>query len=234
MTSEDVPQEGPVRVLLVDDEQLVRAGFRMLFEVEPDIEVVGEAEDGESAVAMARELTPDVILMDVQMPGLGGIAATGRIVEEGEARVIVLTTFDDEESVLASLQAGASGFLLKTSDPAHLVHAIRTAARGNSVLAPEVTRQVIERGVSNAGATEPTVDQQDLLSTLTERETEVLGLVARGLSNGEIADHLSVGAATVKTHVSACLAKLQVRDRVQLVVFAFESGAADADPGEQD
>lgn len=219
----------PIRVLLVDDEQLVRSGFRMLFGVEDDLEVVGEAENGAEAVTMVRDLAPDVVLMDVQMPVLDGIEATRRIAAESQAKVIVLTTFDDDELVLRSLQFGASGFLLKTSDPARLVDAIRTATRGHSVLAPEVTQQVIDRGVGAPAAAEPTAEQRQLLDSLTEREAEILSLVARGLSNSEIAEQLTVGPATVKSHVSACLAKLQVRDRVQLVVFAFESGSVTTD-----
>ncbi|WP_308127896.1 response regulator transcription factor [Modestobacter italicus] len=232
----DVPQgpatgSGPVRVLLVDDQKLVRAGFTMIFGAEADLEVVGEACNGVEAIEVARRTRPDVILMDVQMPVMDGIEATRRITAEMDATILMLTTFDDEESVLSSLQAGASGFLLKNTDPAQLVHAVLAAAQGHALLAPEVTRQVIHRSVGPE-ATPPAVsaDTQRAVASMTEREREVLGLVARGMSNAEIAAHLVVGEATVKTHVSSCLHKLQLRDRVKLVVFAFESGLVDQPP----
>ncbi|WP_328995279.1 response regulator transcription factor [Kribbella sp. NBC_01245] len=210
----------PMRILLVDDQDLVRAGFRMILSVEPDIEVVGEAADGERAVQLANELRPDVVLMDVQMPGLDGIAATQRIVDAGAGKVIILTTFDRDDYLFESLGAGASGFLLKNTAPEDLVEAIQVVHSGHALLAPEVTRRVIQRF---AGGGER-VYRPDLVADLTEREREVLGLIARGLTNTEIARQLFVGEATVKTHVSRVLLKLGLRDRVQAVVFAYECG----------
>lgn len=216
----------PVRVLLVDDQQLVRAGFTLLFGVDDRLEVVGEAADGIEAVEAAARLQPDVVLMDIEMPRMNGVEATRRIVEAGTARVLMLTTFGDEEKVLACLQAGASGFLLKNTDPEHLSQAVLSTAAGHSLLAPEVTRPVITRGLDPATTDQVGISpaNQKALDQLTAREAEVLRLVARGLSNSEAAEELFVGAATVKTHVSACLAKLGLANRVQLVVFAFESG----------
>ncbi|HEY1133611.1 MAG TPA: response regulator transcription factor [Nocardioides sp.] len=226
--SESTP---PVRVLLVDDQQLVRAGFRLLFSVDDRLEVVGEAADGVEAVTAVATHRPDVVLMDIEMPRMNGIEATRRIVETSEARVLMLTTFGDEEKVLACLQAGASGFLLKNTDPDSLSDAVISTAAGHSLLAPEVTRPVITRGLEPATADQVGISptNQKALDQLTARESEVLRLVARGLSNSEAADELFVGAATVKTHVSACLAKLGLANRVQLVVFAFESGFMAAD-----
>jgi len=228
-------EDRPVRVLLVDDQTLVRAGFKLLFSVDEKLEVVGEASDGAEAVAKVGELAPDVVLMDIEMPRMNGIEATRRIVEGSDAKVLMLTTFGDEENVLACLQAGASGFLLKNTDPEQLAQAVLTTAAGHSLLAPEVTRVVITRGVGAATGPSPamgiTPTNQTALDHLTEREREVLREVAHGRSNSEIAEALFVGPATVKTHVSSCLAKLQLRDRVQLVVFAFESGFMDAEPG---
>lgn len=209
-----------MRVVLVDDQDLVRAGFRMILSVEPDIEVVGEASDGAKAVELVTELRPDVVLMDVQMPGTDGIAATQQIVAADAAKVVILTTFDRDDYLFESLGAGASGFLLKNTAPEDLVEAIRVVHSGHALLAPEVTRRVIQRF---AGAGER-VYRPDLLAQLTEREREVLGLIARGLTNTEIATQLFVGEATVKTHVSRVLLKLGVRDRVQAVVFAYECG----------
>ncbi len=210
-----------VRVLLVDDQALIRAGFRMILSVEPDLEVVGEAGDGAAAVRAVAELRPDVVLMDVQMPGTDGIAATEAIAAaHDDVAVLILTTFDDDDYLFAALQAGAAGFLLKNCPPDDLVAAIRQAAQGHALLAPEVTRRVIAR--STAGPTATAYDPR--IDTLTDRERDVLVAMARGLSNAEIADELVVGAATVKSHVSHVLTKLDVRDRVQAVIAAYESG----------
>ena len=216
------------RVVLVDDQQLVRSGFRMILSVEPDLEVVGEAADGAEAVQVARELRPDVILMDVQMPGTDGIAATREVVAEDLGRVVILTTFDRDDYLFAALEAGASGFLLKNADPDTLVEAVRAVAGGHALLAPEVTRRVIERmtagGQDDSPATSGSAAAVPGLDLLTDREREVLVLVGQGLSNAEIAGRLVLGEATVKTHVSNVLAKLQVRDRVQAVVLAHRAG----------
>jgi DNA-binding NarL/FixJ family response regulator len=212
-----------VRVLVADDQALVRAGFRLVLETRPDIDVVAEAADGEEAIRLARHHRPDVALLDVRMPGTDGIAATERIVTAGlPTRVIVLTTFDLDDYVNSALRAGASGFLLKDVRPADLVDAIRVVAAGDAVLAPTVTRRLIERYVTvSPGATSGAGAR---LAELTEREQEVLALVGRALSNSEIAQRLYVAETTVKTHVSAILRKLHLRDRVQLVVVAYESG----------
>jgi len=218
-----VSDDERVRVLLADDQDLVRAGFRMILSAQGDVDVVGEARDGEEAVALARHEHPDVVLMDVQMPRVDGLAATRRIVADGTARVVMVTTFDRDDYLFESLRAGASGFLLKNSTPEDLVAAVRTVARGNALLAPEVTRRVVEAA---AGRFRPPSDAQhaDRLAELTDRERDVLRLLGRGLSNGEIARELYVGEATVKTHVSRVLLKLDLRDRVQAVVFAYEAG----------
>ncbi|GAA6525016.1 response regulator transcription factor [Intrasporangium sp. DVR] len=222
-----------IRVLLVDDQQLVRSGFALILGVEEDIAVVGEAANGRDAVALARHLRPDVVLMDVQMPVMDGIAATREIVSTDAAKVLILTTFDRDDYVFAGLAAGASGFLLKNSDPSHLVDGVRTVAEGHALLAPEVTRRVIEqltrssptRRTPDDHPTGRTAPQRDpRLEALTPRELEVLALVGRGLSNREIAAELYVGEATVKTHLSNVFAKLHIRDRVQAVVVAFETG----------
>jgi DNA-binding NarL/FixJ family response regulator len=213
-----------VRVLLADDERLIRAGFRMILNAEPDIEVVGEAADGHEAVAAARRLRPDVVLMDIRMPGLNGIDATTRLLEDEDGpRVVVVTTFDSDEYVFAALRAGASGFLLKDAPEDQLIAAIHTVADGGTLLAPSVTRRLLDHYARHS----PTTSSHDVVSELTRRETEVFHLVARGLSNAEIARELWMSEHTVKTHVAHLLAKLGVRDRVQAVVLAYESGLVD-------
>ncbi|WP_353950450.1 response regulator transcription factor [Knoellia sp. S7-12] len=217
----------PIRVLVVDDQALVRAGFRMILEIEPDLDVVGEAADGEAAVAMAAEVSPDVVLMDVRMPGVDGIEATRRLVggaQDGGPRVVMLTTFDMDKYVYAALQAGASGFLLKDVQPELLVAGIRAVHAGESLLAPTVTRRMIESFIDRGPSVAVDSAAAQRLSSLTAREREVLALVARGLSNAEIAGELFVSETTVKTHVGRVLMKIGVRDRVQAVIFAYESG----------
>lgn len=210
-----------VSVLLVDDQDMVRAGFRLLLEAESGVDVVGEAGDGRQAVAETRRLRPDIVLMDIQMPGMDGIEATRELTVAGDpARVIMLTTFERDDYVFEALRAGASGFLLKNAPPEDLVDAIHVVAGGDALLAPSITRRVCEQ-FATQGIVPSRVDELD---GLTEREREVLVLVARGLSNNEIAQHLFLGEATVKTHVSRTLAKLGLRDRVQAVVTAYETG----------
>jgi DNA-binding NarL/FixJ family response regulator len=214
-----------IRVLLCDDQALVRSGFRMILEAREDIEVVGEAEDGAQALELARRRRPDVILMDVRMPRLDGVEATRRLVEEGsEARILILTTFDLDEYVYEALRAGASGFLVKDLEAAQLVEAIRVVARGEALLAPTVTRRLLDRfaHVLPGSPGEPPPE----LSSLTERELEVLRLLASGLSNAELAERLFLSETTVKTHVSSILRKLGLRDRVQAVVLAYQAGLA--------
>jgi DNA-binding NarL/FixJ family response regulator len=217
-----------ISVLLADDQALVRAGFRLIVELEPGMKVVGEAEDGRQALELARELRPDVVLMDIRMPGLDGIEATRRLGEAGNnARVLVLTTFDLDEYVYEAMRAGASGFLLKDVPREQLVAGIRVVAGGDSLLAPAITRRLIEQFLRRPppGAAVP-----PRLEELSDRELEVLRHLARGMSNAEIAKMLYVGDATVKTHVAHILQKLDVRDRVQAVVFAYEAGLVQ--PGE--
>jgi DNA-binding NarL/FixJ family response regulator len=211
-------------VLIVDDQALVRAGFRMILEAEDDMDVVGEAADGEEAVAAARTLRPDVVLMDVRMPDVDGIEATRRLLggDGSDAKIVMLTTFDMDEYVYDALRAGASGFLLKDVPPEQLVAGIRAVARGDALLAPSVTRRVIEEFVRRPPDSVRTAPPE--LANLTAREVEVLELIARGFANSEIAKELFVSETTVKTHVAHILMKLKLRDRVQAVVFAYESG----------
>jgi DNA-binding NarL/FixJ family response regulator len=215
----------PIRVLLVDDQALVRIGFRMILEDEPGVEVVGEAADGKQGVEAAERLRPDVVVMDIRMPVLDGIEATRRIVRDQVApnvHVLVLTTFDADENVIEALRAGASGFLLKDVTPADFVDAIKTIAAGEALLAPTVTRRLLDRF---AHRLPPVNDERNAaLRELTEREVEVLKLVARGLTNREIADRLVLAEPTVKTHVSHVFDKLGLRDRAQAVVLAYEAG----------
>lgn len=210
-----------IRVLIADDQELVRTGFRLILTAAGDIEVVGEAPNGRVAISLARSLAPDVVLMDVRMPELDGIAATREIVASGgrnRPRVLILTTFDLDEYVYDALRAGASGFLLKDLPAAQLVAGVRITADGESLLAPAITRRLIEQFASPPPAPPPGLDE------LTSRELDVLRHVARGLSNSEIADALVIGEATVKTHLARVLMKLGLRDRVQLVVLAYEAG----------
>ena len=210
-------------LVIVDDQGMVRAGFRSLLDGEPGLEVVGEASDGEQAVSVVRRLQPDVTLMDIRMPNLDGLAATRRLVADGSpTRVLVLTTFDLDEYVFEALRAGASGFLLKDAPAEELAAAVRTVAAGDSLLAPSVTRRVIDAFVRRAAPVTHGPDPR--LAQLTPRELEVLGLLARGLSNLDIAERLFVSEGTTKTHVSNVLAKLGLRDRVQAVIFAYENG----------
>jgi DNA-binding NarL/FixJ family response regulator len=209
-----------IRVVVVDDQALVRSGFRMILDAQPDIDVVGEAENGREAVELAAVSSADVILMDIRMPELDGIEAIARILAaQPETRILILTTFDLDEYVTRALRAGASGFLLKDVRPAQLVEAIRVIASGDALLAPSVTRRLLNQFASGLETRTPAELEQ-----LTDREREILLLVAEGLSNAEIADRLVVGESTVKTHVSAVLRKLQLRDRVQLVIAAYDAG----------
>jgi DNA-binding NarL/FixJ family response regulator len=211
-----------IRVVLVDDQALIRTGFKMILETEDDIEVVGEASDGEQAISMTRSVRPDVVLMDVQMPTMDGLEATGRIVRDASisSRIVILTTFERDDYVFEALRAGASGFLLKNAPSEELVHAVRVVAAGDALLAPSVTRKVIEGFIRRPASRSNEVG----LRRLTERETEILQLLATGRSNSELAAHLFVGEGTIKTHVSSVLTKLGLRDRMQAVIFAYESG----------
>jgi len=211
-----------IRVLIVDDQALVRAGFRMILEAQPDLEVVGEAADGSAAIDAVRTLRPDVVLMDVRMPGVDGIEATRRLTEAGvPGKIVILTTYDLDEYVFDALAAGASGFLLKHVPPEELVRGVRVAASGEALLAPSITKRLIEEFAKQRA---PVRASGTDLKTLTDREREVLTLLGRGLSNPEIARELKVGEATVKTHVAHVLDKLELRDRVQAVIFAYEIG----------
>jgi DNA-binding NarL/FixJ family response regulator len=216
------------RIVLADDQPLVRAGFRMILEAEDDIDVVGEASDGEEAVAVTRQLQPDVVLMDIQMPKVDGLEATRRIAQDAstDSRILILTTFERDDYVFEALRAGASGFMLKNAAPEDLVRAVRVVATGDALLDPAITRRVIEDYAQRAA---PRKDHARL-ARLTEREREVLRLLATGKSNAELAAHLYLGEGTVKTHVSHVLGKLGLRDRVQAVVFAYETGLVE--PGE--
>jgi len=213
-----------IKVLITDDQVLVRTGFRMILDAENDIDVTGEASDGVEAIEAARSTRPDVILMDVRMPNMDGIEATRRIVDGGDVdpiRVLILTTFDLDEYVYDALRAGASGFLLKDAPPEELVHAVKVVARGEALIAPSITKRLIDE---IAERPPPQGAPPEALESLTQRELEVLQLVARGLSNQEIAEELFVSETTVKTHVGRVLMKLGLRDRVQAVVMAYESG----------
>jgi DNA-binding NarL/FixJ family response regulator len=210
-----------IRVLLVDDQELMRMGFRMVLGAQEDVDVVGEAANGLDAVQLAERLRPDVVLMDVRMPVLDGVEATKRIAEAGTAKVLVMTTFDLDEYALSALRNGASGFLLKDTPPGDLVSALRAVASGDAVVSPSVTKRLLSRFLGEGGGE---LRDAAVLEALTEREREVLVLIAKGLSNTEIARKLFLSEATVKTHVGRILAKLELRDRVQAVVLAYETG----------
>jgi DNA-binding NarL/FixJ family response regulator len=210
-----------IRVLIADDQELVRTGFRVILNAEPDFEVVGEASDGRETIEAVSSLSPEVVLMDIRMPNLDGIEATRRIVKgDRSPRVLILTTFDLDEYVYEALRAGASGFLLKDAGADELLHAVRVVAAGEALLSPSITRRLIE----DYARRPPAREQPPALAELTARELEVLRLIARGLSNGDIARELFVGDATVKTHVARIFAKLDLHDRAQAVVLAYESG----------
>ncbi len=223
------PANGPIKVLVADDERLVRSGLKLLIDVEDDVTVVGEATNGAEAVERARAVRPDVVLMDIRMPRLDGIQATARITETRgleRVRILILTTYDTDAHVFDALQAGASGFLLKDAGPAELLHAIRVIAAGEALLAPRITRRLIGQFTARRTAAQAA---EDRLAVLTEREREVLGLVGRGLSNDEIGAELHLSPATARTHVSRAMVKLGARDRAQLVVIAYQTGLVTPD-----
>lgn len=212
-----------IRVLLADDQALVRAGFRALLDAEPDLSVVGEAADGEAAYALTRELAPDVVLMDIRMPGLDGLEATRLIAGDerlASVRVVILTTFELDEYVFEALRHGASGFLVKDTEPVELIAAVRAVARGDALLSPSVTRRLIAEFAARSKSPPPST----ALDQLTDREREVVALIAEGLTNDQIAERLYVSTATAKTHANRAMAKLGARDRAQVVVAAYESG----------
>jgi DNA-binding NarL/FixJ family response regulator len=219
-----------IRVLLADDQALLRTGFRMILQAQPDVDVVGEAVDGADAVRQAARLTPDVVLMDVRMPVMDGIAATERITAAGSSRVLVLTTFDLDDYAFAALRAGASGFLLKDVPPDVLAGGIRSVAAGDAVVSPRITRQLLDRFSAFLPDPAAPAEGTDALSALTDRERQVFTEVARGLTNAEIAGRLHLSEATVKTHLTRVLAKLGLRDRVQIVIHAYEHGLAPEGP----
>ncbi|MEU8244868.1 response regulator transcription factor [Nonomuraea sp. NPDC048916] len=217
----------PIKVLLADDERLVRSGFKVLLDLEDDITVVGEATNGAEAVELVRATRPDVVLMDIRMPRLDGIRATGQIAETDgmeQVKVLILTTYDTDENVFEALQAGASGFLLKDAGPAELLHAIRVIAAGDALLAPRITRRLISQFTAQRRAAK---SGEDRLAVLTDREREVLALVGQGMSNDEIGAALFLSPATARTHVSRTMGKLGARDRAQLVVIAYQTGLCD-------
>jgi len=219
----------PIRVVIAEDQMLVRTGFRALLDAEDDIVVVGEASDGTQAVALAAELKPDIVLMDIRMPNLDGLAAAKQIAERddlADVKVLVLTTFELDEYVYEALRAGASGFLVKHTEPAELIRAVRVVAEGEALLSPSVTRRLITAFTDVPAAAMPSAESSRLVELLTAREREVVALVAEGLSNDEIAARWVVSNATVRTHVSRAMTKVNARDRAQLVVFAYHNGLA--------
>jgi DNA-binding NarL/FixJ family response regulator len=222
----ETPAENEITVLVADDQQLVRAGLALIVNGEPDMTVIGEAQDGLEALDLARKRSPDVILLDIRMPGMDGLTASRRIIAETDSRVVLLTTFDADEYVFEGLRAGASGFLLKDTPPEQLCWAVRNIAAGNALIDPTVTRRLILRFAAAARVTATTPDE---LQELTARELDVLRLIARGRSNAEIAGELVVEESTVKSHVSRILMKLELRDRVQAVVLAYECGLVTPD-----